>query len=206
MDRDRSKEVTLAERALSGDASDIRAFVDYVTPTVQQAILRYLPAWSLRTGIADFTQGRQELFQEVMIELLAKSPPAVSRFRPEVGGLRPFVYTVAQRTCYSIVVRKLLPRGEASGADTVDPTPSAESRALDRSLLEALSRRLMASLSPADALIFRLAIVDELDAKTIARQTGLPVTYIHQRKFKLRHKAQAILHALEVPSPDGGAS
>ena len=131
------------------------------------------------------------------MELLAKDPPALSQYKAELGSLRTFVRTIADRTCYSKVARKTLPKSNESPDDLAAPDPGSEQRVIDRDLLEVVHDRLIRSVSPVDALIFKLAIVEGRGALEVSDQTGLSVSLIYLRKHRLRLKAQSILNELE---------
>ena len=136
------------------------------------------------------------------MELLVKKPAALSRFDSGVARLKTFVYTIASRTCYTIVSRKPLIRTEDEPDEVPDPGPSIEHRTMDRDFLERVYETLSASLTPDEALIFELAVVQGLDAKEISEKTAFTPSQIHMRKHRVLRKAQAIAVELMAKEDD----
>lgn len=190
------------DEALGGREAAVRELVAYLTPGVHAVVLRYLGGWTMRSRVSDARQARDELYQEVMLELFAKDGEALGRFDPARAGLQTYARRIAAHTCYRVVSRRPAPPLEELPEAVPDPAPPEQARTLAKDLLSRLYDRLEQALSPTDLLVFKLAVVQDLDAAEVERQTGVPVKNVHVRKFRIRQRAQAILRELEAEASE----
>jgi RNA polymerase sigma factor (sigma-70 family) len=195
---DRSEETDLVRRAVRGEPRSIRTLVAYITPTINGVIQRYLGAMARSARIRDRVQNRDELYQEVMLELFAKDAGVLVRFDSDKATLKRYVGRVASHVCYTRVQRRQPDiidepmNPEISGEPSIDLASKADARLL----LQRLYTQLTREVSPDELRLFRLLIVEERSHEEVSQLTGISKPNLHVRKSRLRSRAQKLLTKL----------
>lgn len=135
---------------------------------------------------------REEAVQEVwlLVHRMAGS------FDPQRGSLLPWLRTLAANRCKELLRaqgRRPDPRGQVDedtmGSDSGDGPSSGPERGPERSLGDARLRaavgRFAAGLSPEDAQVFRLSLVEERTHDDVARAIGISVRRCKYLRMKL---------------------
>jgi RNA polymerase sigma-70 factor (ECF subfamily) len=131
---------------------------------------------------------REEAVQEVWLQVHR----VAGSFDARRGELLPWLRTVAANRCKELLrARGRRPDARvALGEDEADGRPSPEEVARDGRLREAVTR-FEAALSPEEALVFRLSLVEERDLDETARAAGVSVRRCKYLRKKLLLRAAA---------------
>lgn len=198
---ERARERRLVDQAIAREPEAVRRLVDHLTPTVHAVVQRYVAAWAAGMGMSDWSQARDELYQEVMVALFADDARVLRRFDPERAGLRTYVRRVAANTCYACVQAQGAPPKEEwvddSQSDGVDWPARAEATTELARILGWLGK----SLGPTDLRLFHLLIVQERPFGEVSAETGFSVQNLHLRKFRLLKKIRS--EWARAGSPEG---
>jgi RNA polymerase sigma factor (sigma-70 family) len=139
---------------------------------------------------------REEAVQEAWLQIHR----VAGSFDAGRGGLLPWLRAVASNRCKELLRargRRPDPRVELDeGAVQADERPSPETVARDARVREAVTR-FEAALSPDEAAVFRLSLVEEHTLDETARATGMSARrckYL-RKKLLVRAAADPALHA-----------
>jgi RNA polymerase sigma-70 factor (ECF subfamily) len=146
---------------------------------------------ALRALVARFFAGRFER-EEAVQEVWLLVHRVAGTFDPERGELLPWLRTVAANRCKELLRaqgRRPDARVELNDADLV-ATTNPESTAREARLRDAVAR-FSAALSPEEALVFRLSLVEERTHEEAARAAGISARRCKYLRMKLLLRAAA---------------
>ena len=187
--------------ALAGDASALRALVDFLMPVVQSRAARALSRYRPRGR--DSRQDVEDLVQEIYLALFEQEGRVLKTWDPEKGlSLRNFVGLVSQRTAHGILLsgrRTPWPDDPTDPRDmesldeaSRDPLPAIQSRAE----LQRLMDRLTEELSPRGLSLFYRLCVNQEDVRAVAQSTGMTEQAVYAFRKRLERTAQDIAQEL----------
>jgi RNA polymerase sigma-70 factor, ECF subfamily len=133
----------------------------------------------------------EELVQETWVRLWQSA----SRFDPERGTVRAFLFTIARRVAADLYRR---PSSRALGAEQEDA--GAVEAAADQVLLAVTVRDAMESLSPAHREVLELVYDEDLKLADIAERLDVPLGTV---KTRAHHALRGLKRALEERGWDG---
>jgi RNA polymerase sigma-70 factor (ECF subfamily) len=129
------------------------------------------------------------LAEELVQETWTRVWRSASRFDPERGTARTFIFTIARRVAVDLWRR---PSSRAFSRELED-AGAVEARA-DEILLAVTVRDAMTSLSPAHREVLELVYDDDLKLAEIAARLGIPLGTV---KTRAHHALRALRRALE---------
>lgn len=206
---------TLVERALSGDATSVRALVDRLSPVIMRRVEATL--WR-RTGRASARQEAADMAQEVFLSLFQADGRALRSWDPVRGmSFDNFIGLLTQHQVVSILRNKRTSpwREEPTVTEEIEPlrdmAMSPEALASSREDLRLLTDRLRETLSPRGLEVFHYMIIDEEPLEQLVARTGMTRDALYQWKSRVLRTVRSIAEEIAADKakrggPGGGAS
>jgi RNA polymerase sigma-70 factor, ECF subfamily len=139
--------------------------------------------------------GEQGLAEELVQETWVRLWQSASRFDPDRGTVRAFLFTIARRVAVDLYRR---PSSRRLGAEQEDA--GAVEAAADQVLLSVTVRDAMESLSPAHREVLELVYDEDLKLADIAERLDVPLGTV---KTRAHHALRGLKRALEERGWDG---
>ena len=185
-------DLTMIERALSGDRRAVKSLVDHITPVIQARVARALlkdprgrSRGSVREEVADISQ-------EVFAALFADEGRVLKTWDPDKGlSLQNFVGLVAHRQALSILrTGKRNPYTEDPTLDTeldsyTPPSHELAEAVETRDVARAVFQSMDAQLSPLGRRLFELIVLEERDVNEVAEEMGMGSAAVYAWRSRL---------------------
>ncbi len=193
----------ILERALRGEPTAVRLFVDKVTPVIQSRVARRL----FRRGAAQGRNIRQELedmSQEVFLSLFADNGRALRAWDPARGlSLENFIGLLAEHQVTSIMrsgrrnpwTEEPWETGALDLGDNNKASP--ELRAASSEMLSILMDRVKEKLSPRGLQLFHLLILEERPIDAVCADFGMQPDAVYAWRSRLVKLVRSIAADLE---------
>lgn len=206
----------LIERALSGDATSVRALIDRLSPVIMRRVTATL--WR-RTGRASASQEAADMAQEVFVALFQADGRALRSWDPGRGmSFDNFVGLLAQHQVVSILRNKRTSpwREELTVTEEIEPIAemgvSPETITSSREDLRLLIDRLRETLSPRGLEVFQRMIIDEEPLDELVARTGMTREALYQWKSRVLRTVRSLAEEIAAdkaknrPAGGGGSS
>lgn len=196
----------LRDAALSGDEAALDALVDLLLPVVRCRAARVLVRHPTRVD-RDAQQEVDDLSQEALAFLFAGDGAALRRWEPGRGlSLRSFAGLLAERTALQVLRSRRQSPWSDRPADPEDfgalasGGPGPDARAAASHDLERLLDEVRARLSPKAALVFELAVVQELSVEEVCARLEMTATAVYAWRARVRKICEEVAAELSDPT------
>ncbi len=205
MKEDRHPDLDIIARCAEGDRGAQRLVMDRLLPVVRMQVsllLRHM------AGSRDSRADKQDLVQDVLVELLRKKAQELRRWQPS-GGLtfEGFVRLITRR----FVARRICHQGRrverflATAPDALDmvTSPQHEDLVARRDEIETVMRELHARMSERDQVLFTRVFVEGQTSAAVALELGMSTDALKKWRSRMYARVHQIATQLGPQAPAG---
>lgn len=184
----------MIDRCAGGDRRAQRVLMTRVLPVVRMQVSLLLRHMG---GPRAISADRQDLCQDVLVELFRKGAQELRRWDPEAGlSLEGFVRLVARR----FVARRICRQGKryerflATAPDALDAVspPPQDDEVERRDQLDAVLGELHAQMSPRDQVLFMRLFVEQQPSAAVAQELGMSIDALKKWRSRMYARVDRI--------------